>query len=175
MSSHQTLQEARSGWKSTIHGDGGICPCCDRWGKVYSRAINSTMALSLQWLYDANMKAGVRCWVDVPNSAPKEVLRSNQLATLRWWGLVERELPDPEDKKRKFSGNWRITLRGMDFVEGRALVPKKVMTYNGDVVGSSDEMTTFEACKGAGFNYSSVMTTTFVAGTDRLFPKGNML
>ena len=164
----QTIQEAREAWKATIHGDGGTCPCCERFGKVYARALNKTMVASLKWLASQNVEKGLREWIDVPNTAPKSVLRSNQLATLRWWGLVERQLPDPNDKKVKHSGMWRVTLRGMDFVEGRLLVPKKVSTYNGEVVGVSDEVIAIGEVK-AGFDYEATIAPTHVNLQHKLF------
>lgn len=153
----KTLIQARDEWRETIHNDGGVCPCCARWGKVYNRQINGTMAFSLAWLYGQNKKKGIREWIDVPNTAPKFVLRSNQLSTLRWWGLVERQLPEPDDTN-KHSGMWRMTLRGMDFVDNLVLVPKKVFTYNGEVVKVSDELVSFESCKDKRFDYNEVMS-----------------
>jgi hypothetical protein len=130
------------------------------------------MASSLKWLYTQNQAKGFREWIDVPNTAPKEVLRSNQLPTLRWWGLVERESPDPKSKK-KHSGHWRITLKGMDFVEGKTLVPKKVMTYNGDVVGMSDDDTNYEDCLKRSFDYKDVMQETHIVESKKLFAAGD--
>lgn len=166
------LEQLRQTWKSTIHGDGGKCPCCDRFGKVYARGINETMAKSLQWLYNQNMTKGMREWIDVPNTADKAVLRTNQLATLRWWGLVERMTPPPDEKKNKtkHSGMWRITLKGMDFVEGRTTTARQVFTYAGEVVGQTDdEQITFDDCKGKKFSIDSTMTQTFHEGKDKLF------
>lgn len=153
-----TLNQARQQWRDTIHKDGGVCPCCDRWGKVYGRGINATMAASLEWLYTVNLAKGLRTWIDVPNTAPKSVVRSNQLATLRWWGLVERQSPSPDDKSVKHTGMWRITLRGMDFVEGKILIPKKVFTYNGEVVSFGSEEVAFAECKGK-FDFAAIMAT----------------
>lgn len=157
MSSVQTIQEAKDAWHATIHADGGQCPVCERFGKVYTRVLNKTMMHGLQWLYDANMQKGLREWVNVPETAPKEVLRSNQLASLRWWGLVERQLPAPDDKKSKHSGKWRITLRGCDFVEGKLEVPLKVQTYNAEAIGFSDDLVTFSKVRGD-FDYGSLVT-----------------
>ncbi len=157
-------------WHTTIHGDGGECPTCERFGKVYSRGLNDTMAKSLEWLYDQNTKQGVRTWINVPSTAPAEVIRTNQLPSLRWWGLVERELPAP-GSKQKHSGNWRVTLRGADFVEGKMLVPKKVMTYNGEAVGYSDEQTDITSCHKASFDINDVMTTTNLTERNALFRK----
>ena len=43
----ELLEQLRAAWRSTIEEDGGHCPCCDRWGKIYSRTLNKTMAKSL--------------------------------------------------------------------------------------------------------------------------------
>ena len=168
---HQSIQDAKEVWRKTIHGDGGVCPCCERWGKVYTRTINKTMAASLQWLYDETLKSvgQIGNWVDVPNTAPKSVLRSNQLPSLRWWGLVERQLPDPQDKAKKHSGMWRITLRGIDFVEGKHLVPKKILTYNTEAVGFGDELVNFKTASGIKFDMEAVMTSTAVLQSGALF------
>lgn len=165
-----TLKQARSDWHATIHGDGGNCPVCERWGKVYSRNINRTMARSLQWLYDAQQKASdLRTWIDVPNTAPKHVLRTNQLATLRWWGLIERKPEDLEDKTQKHTGLWRITLRGMDFVEGKIRVPKTVKTYNAEPVGYGKELVSFTDVHEIEFDYDAVMETNSEELKDKLF------
>jgi hypothetical protein len=43
-------QELRDQWRHTIDDEGGHCPVCDRWGRVYARGINNTMASALIWL-----------------------------------------------------------------------------------------------------------------------------
>lgn len=154
-----SLASLRSGWKDTIHGDGGKCPVCDRFGAVYDRKINESMAKALLWLYDRNTDLGVRTWIDVPNTAPASLLRTNQLSTLRWWGLVERQQPEP-GSKTKHSGMWRITLKGADFVEGKLLVPLKVFTYAGEVVGFSDELTDYMSCHKVQFDIKDVIGVT---------------
>lgn len=171
MNTTQSISDAKDSWRTIIHNDGGVCPCCDRWGKVYGRAINKTMADSLEWLYHKNTAMGVRTWIDVPNTAPTFVIRSNQLPTLRWWGLVERQEKDPTDKLQKHSGKWRITLKGADFVEGKLLVPKKVFTYNGEVTSTSDELVAFSNCTGD-FDYEATMMPVPVAVGGALFAAG---
>ena len=130
------LVNLRDDWRLTIEGDGGHCPVCDRWGKIYGRAINETMAKSLIWLVGAQKNESG--WVDVPATAPRWLVQSNQLPTLKWWGLVER-LPNDAESKNKHSGLWRPTALGYDFVNAGARVPKKVFTYNDNVEGHSTE------------------------------------
>lgn len=147
-----TLEQARQQWGETIKGDGGRCPCCDRFGKIYARAINRTMAKCLLWLIQESQDGK---WVDVPNRAPRWLVRSNQLPTLRWWELVERMEPC-EDERLKHSGMWRPTDLGREFARDEVTIPKKVFTYDGAPVGFSSYMTTISGCIG-GFHYKEVM------------------
>ena len=84
-------------------------------------------------------------WVDVPNTAPRWLVQSNQLPTLRWWGLVERKGNEGETKT-KHSGLWRPTSEGLDFVHHGTRVPKQVFTYNDTVQGYSTETVTIRDC-----------------------------
>jgi len=153
--------ELRKAWRHTIDRDGGHCPVCDRWGKVYSRNINKSMAKSLIWLCTA--KADEAGWVNVPVNGPQWVVRTNQLATLRWWNLVERR-PKLDDDKKKHSGYWRVTQTGLDFVLKHTRVPKKVFTYKGEVEATSVETVFIEDCFKEFFDYQDVMNTYFKKG-----------
>lgn len=150
---HTELQELREDWSTRIKHDGGHCPVCDRWGKVYPRSINGTMARSLCWL------ASREGWVDVPLDGPRWLVRSNQLPTLRWWGLVERQ--QNTDPHLKHSGMWRVTEKGQDCARNRIQVPKKVFTYNADPVDFGDDLTFIADCFPERFDYQAVMREFF--------------
>jgi hypothetical protein len=87
-------------------------------------------------------------------------VRSNQLPTLKWWGLVERE-PRSEDSDAKYSGTWRPTDLGKDFVYSGIRVPKKVFTYNNVVEGHSIETVALPECFKEHFSYNEVMNSRF--------------
>jgi len=148
-----SLDDARRDFKEALHGDGGHCPCCDRWGKIYRRSINKTMLWSLMWL--ASHAYGE--WVDVPNTAPTWLLRSNQLPTLRWWGMVER--PINLDDKNKHSGMWRATPIARAWLQGHYIImPKHVYTYDGEPVQGLGDDETIEAANVVGFyDYGEMM------------------
>ena len=148
----------RDVWRATIEDEGGHCPVCDRWGRIYGRSINKTMARDLIWLCSA--QADANGWVDVPSTAPRWVVRSNQLPTLRWWDLVERRGND-EDSKNKYSGLWRPTPLGLDFVHAGVRIPRKVYTYNGEVESRSVETTAIHECFDEYFDYQQVMNDHF--------------
>ena len=144
--------KVRKEWEKTIHSEGGFCPVCDRWGKVYKRKLNVTMVRSLIWL----TKESKGAWVDVPNKAPRSVVSSNQLSSLKWWGLIERQEPEPNSKK-KFSGFWKPTQLGLDFVANNVLVPLAVYTYNDQVEAFSNERVSIVECFKEHFDYKDIM------------------
>ena len=147
-----TLAAARKQWfESTITDDGGHCPCCDRFGKMYKRKMNRTMAASLLWL--SRIGGG---WIDVPKTAPKWVVRTNQLSTLKWWGLIERKAADPTGKV-KHTGLWRVTAEGALFAMGITTAPAWVITYNDEPIKFSDKLIHIGDALGADFDYRDVM------------------
>lgn len=146
-----TTEQARARWADTIHQGGGRCPVCDRWGSIYRRGINRTMARSLLWL---NAQQGdAEGWVNVPATGPKDVLRTNQLATLRWWGLIERK--DNSDPKKRCSGLWRVTELGRQFSAATVRVPKFVYTYDAVVRMTSTETVAIADCFLDNFDYAA--------------------
>ena len=146
----KTLEDAKTDWRYQINGSGGHCPCCDRWGKIYPRHFNASMARALIWLVNRG-----RQWTDVPNTAPKWLTRTNQLPTVRWWGLIERK--SPKTHASKHSGMWRTTIRGMRFVNGSITVPETVYTYNAHVVRYSDQNIFIQDAFKTHFDYEQVM------------------
>lgn len=147
------IEQAKEHWKDVIAHDGGQCPVCNRWGKIYKRNINATMAASLMWLASEKQENG---WVDVPKRAPKWLLASNQLSTLKWWNLVER-CPSEEKSKTKFSGLWRPTEKGIAFALGFIKIPKSVYTYNDWVEDYGQDEIYIHDCFAEYFDYQEVM------------------
>jgi len=152
-----TLAESRSLWAETIKGKGGHCPCCDRWGKIYPRHFNSTMAHSLIWLarHQQQNNEENNVWCDVPNTAPQEVTRTNQLPTTRWWGLTERK--PSNDGKTKHTGWWRVTEKGMSFATGMIRIPKVAFTYAGEILYFGDDLIHIKDAFETPFDYEQVM------------------
>lgn len=155
----------REEWTKTIEGEGGHCPVCDRWGRIYARNINRTMARSFIWLCQTYLRGsegenGPLDWVDVPKDAPRWVVRSNQLPTLAWWGLVER-CPKDLEGKAKYSGMWRPTTKGLNFYWGEIKVPEKVYTYNNQVEDYSAKLVSLPECFEDTFDYEATMQERF--------------
>ena len=117
------------------------------------------MAKSLIWL-TRTPHVDASGWVEVPTKAPTFVLRSNQLPTLKHWGLVER-MPN-NDPSKKFSGVWRATDKGKSFASGAIRVPKKVYIYNDVVEAWSPEDVSISECFGEYFDYQDAMRATWI-------------
>ena len=159
-----TVSELRERWGDIIANKGGYCCVCSRWGKINPRTINSTMAKSFIWLCKEKLKTPNDKWVDVQRKAPKSVLRTSQLAAMKYWGLVQRPVLETEYNELhhvKHTGLWRPTQRGWDFYYGTIAVPKKVFIYNDRVVKESDELTLLKDCFENRFDYAEVMQSTF--------------
>jgi hypothetical protein len=158
--------ETQKSWQEVISGKGGHCPTCHRWGKIYARILNNTMAKSLIWLCQEKARTQ-KDWVDVPNTAPRFVIRSNQLPILATWGLVERCPKTQVDGKQfkvnsaKYSGLWRPTLKGWDFYHDRIKVPQRAFTYNNVVLKYGDQEVSLQDCFETLFDYNQVMMSNF--------------
>ena len=149
MSDNISLGEARQvvldGRKAGVD-----CPCCGKYVKAYSRPLNESMARSLVWLVDCWQNTG-QTWVNIPDLAPRWLVRTNQLATTRWWGLAE------SDADRPMKGMWRPTKKGINFVKGLGRVPARATTYNGEVISLSESTVSIEEALGTPFKYAEVV------------------
>jgi len=135
--------------------DAGIrCPCCDKFVKRYRRKFNSSMARSLIWLHKQTVTCGSG-WVDVPLVAPRWLVRTNQLPSVRWWGLIERH--PSTDEAKKHSGLWRPTEKGIYFALKKIRVQSTAVTYNGSIVGFEGDEISIEDALGTKFDYAQIM------------------
>lgn len=136
-----TLREARRNLKAHFDaGKAATCPCCGQTVKRYPRKITSTMARQLARLYRA-----------YPRSLTSTELQDNvdggnrMYSMLRHWQMVEEtEL------------GWRITRRGINFVDGLISTPKFAFVYNNKLVGFSEERVRFEDCVDAHFDMAEL-------------------
>lgn len=149
------LQTLRSLWRDTIEGEGGRCPCCDRWGKINGHAIIETMALSLLWLY--KQPVDDNGFVDT-KKAPAWMLKG-KYSLLRHWGLITKA--DTQNEKTKGEGLWQVTPLGHQFLRNEVSIPKKIYIYDNLVQGFSDETIHFAQCFGKHFDYQQVMSDSF--------------
>lgn len=143
-------------------GKGPNCALCGRKVKLYVRKLNSSMARGLFWLVHRSVewdgyhvkKIG---WVNVPQEAPREFVRSFQIGTLAYWNLVEQEVN--EESGVKVAGMWRPTPQGAIVAQfpKKAIVRSHVKLLNGEFRGYSGELVSIKDCLGEHFNLEELM------------------
>lgn len=154
---NESLKEAKEKFQEDIKEKQSICPCCDRSAKVYSLTLNNSRIASLVWLHGAGLtKEGG--WVNVPKSGNVEVLRTNQLSSLKHWGLIQVKIN--KDAKNKSSGIWRVTELGRSFLRGRKHIPTKVWIYNDERQKFGVALTNMKHVD-ENFNYEATMADSF--------------
>jgi hypothetical protein len=127
------------------------CPCCERPAKIYKRPLNSGMARALIWLlleWREHMD-----WINI-QEGPAWLLRSKQLPTLRYWGLVE---PMPREPFKNSKGMWRPTLDGIAFAQNESCISKYVYVLFDQPVDFSDELVGIQDALGETFDYEELI------------------
>lgn len=149
------LAEARRRM-AALFDEGTYCPCCQRWIKRYKRKFNSGMARSLIWLVRNWSKyADEDGFVNVPSCAPRDVVRSREFDKLRWFGCCE--VKPNEDVRKRCSGLWKPTERGIAFARCKIQLPMYAYVLKGNVESWSEDKQTIVAALGNKFDYGELM------------------
>lgn len=138
------------------------CPCCQRLVKIYKRRFNSGMALALVYIYREYMhvrSGGSDAWVHV-----ERLLRDKKAPTgtrgdfhkLRYFGLIEQAEGMRADGSPR-NGYWRITTKGILFVEERVKVPTYAIFYNQEMLALDGPDIGIRQALGTKFNYEGLM------------------
>lgn len=153
-----SLRQAREKYFSNLR-EGATCPCCDRYGKIYKRKLNSSMARSLIAFYVRD-RAQPRKWVHALRLLQPLLPGSGDYAKLSKWDLLEEKYGDKDDGNPD-NGYYRITGKGRQFVEGKIGLPKHIYIYNDQKVqvDGVDELTNIRKALGDAFNYDELMAS----------------
>jgi len=117
-----TVEEAADKHAQTLRNAKGIrCLLCDRWNQRYKRSVTGDMARVLKSLADVEVGTPGK-YSHVYNDLG---VKGGDYGKLRIWGLIETNGE---------SGYWRITGRGVEFVNDELLIPKSVILLNNRVV-----------------------------------------
>lgn len=156
-----TLAEARTKFMSEAQKQGSTCPCCNRFGKIYRRKINSGMSAVLILLYHHRAQSSFHHVPTLINSeTPAAVAAAirGDFAKLRYWDLLEEQaLRVGESVVKRTSGKWRITDEGVQFVEGTLSVPKYVLVYNSEAFRTDGEYVSIHDTLRNKFSYAELM------------------
>lgn len=135
--------------------EGTTCPCCDQFAKRYRRPLNSGAA---RWLISLVLLCEGHAWAhtsDVIKGLTGVLSGTDATTLLPHWDLIEAKPND--DSKKRTSGFWRPTDKGVDFVLGRITVQKTVVRYNNVREGFEGDEITIQDALGDKFNYSELM------------------
>ena len=132
--------------------EGTRCPCCGQHVEVRHEVMTRSVAEPLIWMaenyaeIDWSASRAVLTesrWVSVAESGPKSFRSARHYTRAKYWGLIEKLEGDTIGDDLK-SGMWRITQRGVDFVSGRVLLPKRAVVYLGQLRGYEGDLVDIE-------------------------------
>ena len=135
------------GWDTPA---GAICACCGQKVKRHKRRVYSVPAAELVRLYRLNRDDRESFHHISAFAHPIPVI-----SKMVYWGLVESRINT--DSKKRTSGYWRITDKGVSFVKGELTIPSFVYVYNNRVDEISGEHVSIIDCLDESFNYADVM------------------
>jgi hypothetical protein len=153
---HKTLSEARVEFFDMLRA-GTKCPCCDRFGKIYRRKLNSSMALTLIRMFNHEKKQSG--WIHMISVGNFD-LPSRDYGTLMHWKLTE-EKPGKKPDGNPEKGYYRLTANGRAFVLKQIRVPKYVYLFDNILLDvdepEKDETVNISEALGNRFNYTELM------------------
>lgn len=129
---------------------GAHCPLCGQRAQMYHRKINSGMARSLIHMYRIAGPHPDR-WIHVSQIGAK----SREEGKLVHWGLLEEQKAVGLHGGR--AGYWRLTQKGLDFVQGKTTVHSHVFIYDGRFYGFDGSQVTIKDALGAKFDYNELL------------------
>ena len=135
--------------------NGYVCKCCGSYIKRYKRSMNCNMALAAIALYRyANGKH-----VHVEELLQKKgYKRCGDFTYLRHYGIIEKKEGKRDDGSKR-NGLYKLTGRGVMFVEGTLEVNANFYMFNNALDGFGGEMIGIHKALGKKFDYSELMGT----------------
>ena len=135
---------------------GTVCPCCDKFTKVYHRKFNSGMALSLIYAYRFHNETAGR-FVEFQHVCMERYGRfPGDYSKLEWWKMLEKKDAPPEGGA-KSAGLWRITEKGHRFVRDEISVASHALEYRGIPLRFDGDEIRIADALGKKFNYPELM------------------
>lgn len=137
-------------WQRLRAGDGLMCPCCNRYAKIYKRRIHHGIVRTLIRLYKEGGEFGF-----VHISKFCDFQSGYDFTFAQHWGLIEQ---GANEGKGKTSGSWRLTRDGVDFLRHGKGIPAYMLIYNSTVMGVQGPNVSVHEALGAKFDYDQLMS-----------------
>ena len=136
---------------------GTHCKACDQPAKVYHNKFNSAMARNAIWLYP-HFKKHPDDWLEVGKYLVENHNRYDGVhSKLCVYELMEKNKTEEPTTGAKYSGLYRMTEKGIAFVEERFRVPEYWTQYNGKVLHFDGDTIGIREALGKHFNYAELM------------------
>lgn len=152
---NEALKKQKEETMALARGEGGSCPCCGQFVKVYRRSITSTMAAQLIRAFN---KFGDQQWFHITD--PVVGYGHGDFAKLRYWGLLEGGDHIQGDEGKRTSGLWRVTEKGGHYASKKIRLPQYCLVYDGRKLGFEGDQIDIEESLGKKFNYRELMRGT---------------
>lgn len=146
---------------------GCTCPICGHYAKEYERHITTAMVKTLwivkQW-FEKNDPGLDKKWLQVENYVAELPLKirplhrgaSSNFSLLKHWGFIVQRPGVRADGSNRI-GYWRITQKGIEFLNDKMKVPKFAVIYNNKLIRFSDDPVSVRDCMTKKFSYAELM------------------
>ena len=139
-------QDKRKGFK---------CSCCGQLVKLYSRHFNCNMALALIYLYKNRDKT----FIHLENSMIADGFkRCGDASYLLHYYLIEN-MPEKRKDQSPRNGHYKISGRGILFVEGVMKVHERFLICNNKFEGYEGDEITIRQALGKKFDFEELMNS----------------
>jgi hypothetical protein len=138
--------------------EGCKCPVCNQNVKMYTKKVDSQMAFFLIKLHRLTKKNPFQNFFHVQDDIGVTLKVGGSWAKLRYWELIEEQPKDKSNTEKRTSGMWRITDKGMMFVEGSLKIPKYVKLYNMNFYGYEGDRVSIQESLQDKFSYRELMS-----------------
>lgn len=126
-----------------------VCPHCGHVSRIWKKGLISTAAASLCRLVE--MYQGEPIHIDDFTVLAKD----RNFSQLKLWGLIARSPND--DPRKRASGKWVPTERGIQFARGEIQVMKYVVTRDNEIIRFDPPMIGVKEALGRKFDYRVLM------------------
>lgn len=134
----------RDNWSEGVH-----CPCCKQYVRLWKHCINSAITRTLIDMQRRHKKG--QEWIHIMH----DIGITTMYGIAEFWDLIEPH-PKCEDGKRA-SGMWRLTSKGISFVDGFSDIPRYAYVFNNKVYDFSRDRIWVEESLGKKFNYQELL------------------
>lgn len=155
-----TLADARVLLRD-LADDGHACPVCTQNVKVYRRPMTAVAARALVLLWREHGFDFGHMPTLVARRMPDVSGQGGYVVLSQHWGLIESEQSVREDGGS--AGMWRVTPRGLAWINGRFTVRRYARIYNGRCLGLVGPGVTVQEVLGEKFDLAALLGRTYAS------------